>query len=246
MNRATGLVSLLIFISVSAPAGWLVGRRVEGRSVSGGTVSTAALERPRAPESVPALATHIDGCRSYIEPPNGVDVEPKILPGAPIENLRHLYGQESKHDKTINEWEWRTKDFSLHRWGLSDQDKARSIGIDVNPGRIVATPDGVELGKDTFAAIVPKMNDRGVAVTEHMEGADGTWILFVSFPSTCDSQYWSEYTWYLDGTPSVEKAIGNVVPFRSDVFLQEVVKHYDVEASNEPEGEVEGQPSVHN
>ena len=124
-------------------------------------------------------------------------------------NSERAYGQESKYTNEIREWEWQADDFNLQVWGDSDPKRVRSIGLDVRPGHIITTPDGIDLRKDTFATLLQKMRDRGISVSEKMEGADGTWILFASFPSLCNADDWSEYSWYLNGTPAVDDAVGN-------------------------------------
>ncbi len=247
MSKKVGLGALLVFLAASSVAGWIGWKRFESYSTRSrlpeSDSSKATREQSFSKPAAPSI--HIDGCKSYLAPPNDEKLEPRVLPGASIEDLRRVYGPETNFDSTVEKWEWQSEAFNLRRWGIRNEDKAESIGIDINPGNIVATPDGIELGRDTFSTVLQKMKDRGVPVSEYMEGADGTWILFVSFSSTCDPQDWSEYTWYLDGTPAVENAIGNEIPFRSNIFLQEVVKNYEIEAGKEPSGEIEGQPSVH-
>jgi hypothetical protein len=187
----------------------------------------------------------IQGCAAYIQPFPGEELEPRVLPGASIETIRNVYGPELKHVNESREWEWKPENFSLQVWGDSDQKIARSLGIDAKPGRVIATPDGIELGKDTFATLLQKMKNRRIAVSEKMEGADGTWILFVSFRSVCNPDDWSEYSWYLDGTPAVDEAVGNATPFRSDPFLNKVVEYYSAGVGKQSIGDIEGQPSTH-
>jgi hypothetical protein len=205
----------------------------------------AAASSAQSDKAAPASRVHIEGCAGYVQPPYGEMLEPRVLPGAPIEEFRQTYGKESKHVEENKEWEWQTEAIDLHGWGDGQEEKARSIGLDVKPGHVIATPDGVELGKDTFASLLQKMKDRGVDVSERMEGADRTWILFASFRSVCNPDDWSEYSWYLDGTSTVDEGVGNSIPFHSTVFLQKVVEHYSTGSGKESEGEIEGQPASH-
>jgi hypothetical protein len=242
MVRFKSIAAAIVLILLCAVAGWYGWLRLRHTSVPSQSIVASNIQRK---EMAQDLGIHIEGCEAYIQPPSGEKLEPRALPGASIDGLRRLYGLESKHDNDIKEWEWQAGKFNLQAWGNSLDDEAKSIGVDVTPGHIIVTPDGIELGKDTFATLLQKMKDRGVIVKEEMGGADGTWILFASFPSVCNPQYWSEYTWYLDGTPAVEKAIGSEIPFRSNVFMREVVRNYQVEEGKQPSGEIEGQPSIH-
>jgi len=208
-------------------------------------LSTQTQSATTVPKTVKAAPVQIRGCATYIEPPSGALVEPRVLTGASIEDLRQAYGKESNYNSEIREWEWKFEDFDLQGWANSKGDRARAIGINTKPGHIVATPDGIELGKDTFANLLQKMKDRGVTVSEKMEGADGTWILFASFPSVCNPENWSEYSWYMKGTPAIEDAIGDSIPFRSNIFLNKVVSNYSTGVGKESDGDVEGQPATH-
>ena len=246
MSKQAWIVTAVILI-VCAAAGWFAWSRPNQRTAaippSGTNASSATPEQ--VVQSQPTQAVRIEGCAAYIQPPPGEKLEPIVLPGVSIENLRKVYGRESRHTTDINEWEWHTEDFNLQGWGYSKENKIRSIGLDATPGHLIATPDGIELGKDTFATILQKMKDRGISVSEKMEGAEGTWILFVSFPSVCNPDDWSEYSWYLGGTPKVDDAVGSSVPFHSNIFLNKVVENYSTGIGKESEGDIEGQPSIH-
>jgi len=168
-----------------------------------------------------------------------------LLPGAAIEEFRQAYGQESKHMNEIREWEWRAEDFNLQVWSDSDQKIARSIGIDAKSGHVTATPDGIELGRDTFASLLQKMKDRGVSVSERIASGDGPWILTVSFPSVCDSSLRSEYVWIIDGSPEVEESFGNGQLLRSNIFLPRTVFYYSLEMNKDWVEDTEGAPASH-
>jgi hypothetical protein len=247
MSKKVWVVTSLGLLMVCSAAGWFAWLRPPRQSATT-PPPNAIVTTPSSPQSDKikrAPEIHIEGCAGYIQPPNGEKLEPRVLPGASIEKFRQTYGQESKHVKEIKEWEWETNSIDLQASGFSKEEKARSIGLDVKPGHIVSTPDGIELGKDTFAIVLQKMKDRGIAVSERMEGADGTWILFVSFPSVCNPDDWSEYSWFLDGSPTVDSAVGNSIPFHSSVFLQRVAEYYSLGAGKESEGDIEGQPATH-
>jgi hypothetical protein len=247
MHRKAWIVAILLFLLVSPSAVWYATmnlHRRSGESPRPAAIPGSALSKETKLDSQVA-GTHIEGCEAFILPGPGEPLEPRLLPEASIEDLRHLYGQETKHVDEIGEWEWQSSGFNLQGWEQGKARTVRSIGLDAKPGHIIATPDGIKLGKDTFATLLLKMKRRGITVRERMEGADGTWILFASFPSTCNPDDWSEYSWYSEGTPAVEKAIGNSIPFRSDVFLHKIVENYATGTGRESDGDSEGQPATH-
>jgi hypothetical protein len=168
-----------------------------------------------------------------------------VLPGTLIDEFRQTYGQESKHVNDIREWEWQAEDFNMQVWEGSDQKRARSIGIDSKPGHVIATPDGIELGKDTFASLLQKMKDRGVSVSERIASGDGPWVLTVSFPSVCDPSLRSEYVWMIAGSPEVEESFGSSEPLHSNIFLPMTVNSYSLEVNREGVELTEGEPASH-
>ncbi len=247
MTKPVRIITLFILILTCAAAGrvaWLKFMRPPATTPRSLIIaSNAPLQKSVHNQLIPTL--QIERCEAYVQTHRGENLEPRAFPNASIEKFRRAYGQESKYTNEIREWEWQADDFNLQVWGDSDPKRVRSIGLDARPGHIITTPDGIDLRKDTFATLLQKMRDRGISVSEKMEGADGTWILFASFPSLCNADDWSEYSWYLNGTPAVDDAVGNSIPFRSNIFLQKVVENYSMAIGKESEGDIEGQPATH-
>lgn len=170
-------------------------------------------------------------------------MEPRVLPGVSIEAIRKVYGPES--EKKDYGYIWNMDDYSLNDFDYGNGKGTGSILLSVKTGHLIATPDGIELGKDTFATFLQKMKDRGIEVDERLADEDMIWVLHVSFPATCGSKFRSEYAWFMDDNSATDKAIGEDTPLHSSIFLDKIVYSYGLDNADIHSEELEGQPATH-
>lgn len=81
----------------------------------------------QAIHTVSASIVHIEGCATFIQPPPSEKLEPRILPGASIENIRQVYGRESKYVEEIKEWKWQSDAINLQAWSDGKKKEARAF-----------------------------------------------------------------------------------------------------------------------
>jgi hypothetical protein len=203
---------------------------------------------------------HVDGCNEDFIIQPGELVEPRVVPGAPIEQFRTIYGTETKHDKDSATWDQYA--FSLtaskSKSNSEPDNGANFVNLSVNQGHVVETLDGVELGIDSFGAIFRKMRDKKVEIHERIDSSEGNWTVIVSIYSACGHKYRSEYSRTLPGSPDIDKLIlphqtnpdGTVKPttgpFLSDIFMNKVVSNYSLVPSQGHDDSPTGLPSEHN
>jgi hypothetical protein len=195
---------------------------------------------------------HVDGCnRDFMVRPGEV-LEPRVLPGATPEQFRAVYGKESTHDKN-GPLTWDLYPYSFTDSNFGPASHSNFISVDMNPGHVLKTLDGVELGIDTFGTILQRAKDGHVPVHETIAHTDGKWILTLSLYSACNRKFRSEYHWTIDGSPEVDKQIvppntgtpAPDAPWRSDIFMNKFVSNFDLEMANGTDQSGEGHASMH-
>ncbi|WP_263357199.1 hypothetical protein [Acidicapsa ligni] len=204
---------------------------------------------------------HVAGCdRDFLVRPGEI-LEPRVLPGSSIEQFRAVYGKESERDKN-GPVTWDLYPYTLTDSNFGLESSSNFVSVDMNPGHIFKTLDGVELGIDTFGSILQRAKDGGIQVHEsirhvdpvdHSDQADGQWMLTLSLYSACSRKFRSEYRWTIPGSPEVDRQIlppnnGSTdpnAPWRSEVFMNKFVVNYDLEISNGTDKSGEGHPSIH-
>jgi hypothetical protein len=213
--------------------------------------SLTAPRQPSASGSQPVTDTlHVEGCEKNFIVKRGELVEPRVVPDAPLDQFRSVYGKEMKREsKDFLSWDQYA--FTLTRGYYGAESLGNSVDISVNQGHVVQTLDGVELGIDSFGTILRKMRDQNIAVHQRIDRPEGNWTLFVSFYSACGHKYRSEYSRTIPGSAEIDKMIlppandpaGSGAPWRSDVFMNKVVFDYDLVASNGRDDSGNGTPA---
>ncbi len=250
------ITALIVLATVGAYVVWATRARVNYTSRS---LSAA----PTPTHTAAKLATHplhIAGCNDDFIVKVGELVEPRVVPGAPLEDFRRVYGKETYRDK-LGLATWDPDPFTLTEGSLSPDKSKSFVALSVNQGHVVETLDGIELGIDSLGTVFRKMRDRGVETHERILRNDGNWTLVISFYSTCARKYRSEYSRTLLATPEIDKLITprpqnstnpdgtptqGPQPWRSDVFMNKVVTQYTLLPSNGHDDSIEGSPSDHN
>jgi len=249
--RAWIIAGVIILSAAGAYVVWVTRPRavINARSLT-------ASQHPSNSQSPTTKSLHVDGCNEDFITKPGELVEPRVVPGASIEQFRTTYGKETKHDKDSAEWDQYA--FSLTTGNSGPDNAANFVSLSVNQGHVVETLDGIELGIDSFGAIFRKMRDKKVEIHERIDGGEGNWTLIVSIYSACGHKFRSEYSRTIPASPSIDKMIiphqtnpdGSVKPtsgaFRSDVFMNKVVANYSLVPSNGHDDSPTGSPSEHN
>ncbi len=254
------ITALIVLAAIGAYVVWATRARVNYTSRS---LSAA----PPATHTAANSATHplhIDGCNDDFIVKTGELVEPRVVPGAPIEDFRRTYGKETHRDKSgITTWD--PNPFTLSEGSLGPDRSSSFVALSVNQGHVVETLDGIELGIDSLGTVFRKMRDRGVETHERVIHGDGSWTLVISFYSTCARKYRSEYSRTFPATPEIDSLVtphppvpdpgkpapppgtpAKPLPWRSDFFLNKVVTQYTLVPSNGHDDSIEGSPSDHN
>jgi hypothetical protein len=242
-------------ILISAAGAYLVWY-TRARAVYTARSLTAAPQPVAAPAGAAAKdatkTLHVDGCEKNFVVKTGELVEPRVVPGASLEQFRSIYGKETRRDK-LGIWTWDRNPFTLTDVYYGPNSLGNSVGIDVKQGHVVETLDGVELGIDSFGALFRKLRDLKVDSHESIERGDGNWTLRVTMYSACGHKYRSEYVRTLPSTPELERQIlprandprGGAAPWRSDVFMNKVITDYQLVPSNGRYDSAVGNPSEH-
>jgi len=208
-----------------------------------------SLSAPSQPAKPQTRQLHIDGCHDDFTVKMGELVEPRVVPGAPLEEFRKIYGKETRRDKD-GAVVWDPNPYTL-----TAVQKPAAIHLSLELGHVVQTLDGIELGIDSFGTVLRKMRDRGVETHERIERTPKGWTLIVSFYSNCSRNYRSEYSRTLQTTPELEKQIpplptkldGQIEGphlYRSDVFMNKVVSEYSLVPSEGKDDSDQGQPAA--
>ncbi len=245
-KRAWIIACVIVLLGAGSYVIWL--RRARA------VYSVRSLSASRQPaNAVPERKTlHVEGCKEDFIVTPGEIVEPKIAPGATLEQFRGIYGPESKSEKS--QFVWDTNAFQLTTTPATATEPDAPIQIALNGGHVVETLDGIELGLDSFGTVFRKMRDRKVEVHERILRSGDQWILTVSLFSSCGRRFRSEYSRGIPSDPLTDSLInrrstgtnGQPGPLRSDVFMNKVSYAYVLKNSNGRDDSAQGEPSEHN
>jgi hypothetical protein len=228
------------------------------------------LERPRAGYNARSLTAanhpagaqnitqtlHVEGCEKGFIVKTGELVEPRAVPGAPLDQFRSIYGKETKREKSgILTWELDPYSFtegSVRADKLGNEGPGNFVGVSVNQGHVVETLDGIDLGIDSFATIYRKMRDRGIEVHERIDSSTDSRTFTVSFYSDCGHKFRSEYFRTLPASPEPDNPTApNATPPQNDTlsraraFMNKVVYDYALVPSDGHDESVETKPEEH-
>jgi hypothetical protein len=245
-KRAWIITGFLVLVAAGCYATWLHRARAyyNARSLSAARRHTDAAPKTKT--------LHVEGCREDFIISPGEIVEPRIAPGATIDQFRSLYGEESKEDSGI--FTWITDPFELKLAQPNSGDTDTAIQIALNGGHVVETLDGVALGLDSFGTILRKMQDRKIEVHERILRNGDNWILTVSMYSACGRKFRSEYFRSVPSDPRTDSLINRRViesngqpgPLRSDIFMNKVSYDYILKTSDGKDDSQDGEPAEHN
>ncbi len=218
---------------------------------------------------------HVEGCQEDFITTPGELIEPLAVPNpdpaAYLAQLRNTYGPENSLDNTSaseNSPAWHSATWNAYAYDLTALPAAPtanppslpSLQLKLNPGHVLETLDGIELGIDSFGAIYRKMRDKKVElherITHNPQSADNppSWTLTVSLFSACSKKFRSQYTRTLPATPEIDHQIQPApsqtgtqpAPYRSSIFMNKVVTEYTILPSNGHDDSPTGTPSEHN
>jgi hypothetical protein len=249
-RRAWIVTCLIVLLAAGAYLLWLTRARAVQNSRS-----LSAAPPPANGAQGKTKSLHVEGCKDdfIVEP--GELVEPRVVPGASLEQFRTVYGPESKKEAKRKEprvLAWTGFAYSLTEGNFGVDNPQNFVQVQLNQGHVVETLDGIELGLDSFGTIFRKMRDRKIEVHERIDGAEGNWTLIVSLYSSCGRKFRSEYSRTLPGSPELDRLIeprtgadGRMGLFRSDAFMNKVVSDYTMVPSEGHDESDEGQPSEH-
>jgi hypothetical protein len=209
-----------------------------------------------APAKAVTKSLHVEGCdKDFIVQP-GELVEPRAIPGAPVEQFRDIYGKEAARDRL--DLIWKPPAFTITEGENGPQNPF--VHLWLNTGHVVETLDGIELGIDSFGAIYRKARDRKIELHERIESDAANWTLTVSFYSSCGRKFRSEYMRSLPRGPEIDGQIaarpsGNSQnragpqngpgPLRSDIFMNKIVGEFTLAPSKGSDDSAHGSPSEH-
>ena len=163
---------------------------------------------------------------------------PIILPGDTCENIRARYGKESKADPPINRT-WKLNNMSISVFtGTDCIAKASTYFVEGN--RLVTTPDGITLGKDTIQTatqkLQPKLAGNGASVWE----GEGHVHAELVIPPQPSFPFWVSYDWAMDDQKA-DKITSKREPLISD-FSDEPVSSVGIEAHEPVQSVTMGTP----
>jgi len=251
--RAWIIAGLILLTAAGAYVIWITRPRAgyHARSLS-------ASNKPANPGAKRVTRSlHVEGCNEDFIVNPGELVEPRVVPGASLEQFRTIYGPEAKDKETRHEqlgiFTWNQEAYSLTGSNLSPETPADSVQVALKSGHVLETLDGIEMGIDSFGTIFRKMQDKKVEVHERLVRGEGNWTLIVSMYSACGKKFRSEYWRTLPSTPEIDSFInrrakesdGSPGPWRSDIFMNKVVYDYALVPSYGKDESADGSPSEH-
>ena len=247
--RAWVIAGVILLAAAGSYVIWINRPKVAqtGRSLSSAGQHGASSNKPKT------ISLHVDGCSDDFIVKPGELVEPKAVPGAPMDEFERLYGNPTKIEDGMAIWD-------SDPFRLSAFQNGQGVLVSLNQGHVLETLDGIEMGIDSFGTIFSKMaRDRKVQVNERIESAGGNWTLILSFYSSCGKRYRSEYSRTIPGSPEIDKLIAPHVTapggsssqtpsqgvWRSDVFMNKIVSEYALVPSNGSDVSPAGSLSEH-
>jgi hypothetical protein len=217
------------------------------------------LNRPHATYTARSLSAahgttgslHVEGCHEDFITSPGELIEPRVVPGSPVNLFVSTYGDPRRPDSSTYLWDMDA--FTLEATAANERADPESLQLSVKGHHIVETLDGVELGLDSFSRILSKMQDKKVEIHERIFKDDKNWTYVLTIYSACGKSFRSEYTRTLPRDPTTDHQITSLPPtagvdpgvLRSDVFLNKVVYDYAMLPSNGSDKSTEGQPAGH-
>ena len=236
------ITALIVLSAMGAYLWWARRARV--------TYTSRSLSAANPANKPQTRTLHVEGCHDDFTVKVGELVEPRAIPGSPIEDFRKTYGPETTHDKS-GLLTWDQNAYTL----ITDQKEF--VQISLKQGHVLQTLDSIELGIDSFGTIFRKMRDRGIEAHERITQTPEGWTLTMTFYSNCSKNYRSEYSRTLPSTPELVKQItpsstnpdGTPVQdpslYRSDVFMNKIVSEYKLVPSQGHDDSVQGLPASH-
>jgi hypothetical protein len=244
LDRRAWIVScLIVLLSAGAYVIWITRPRA--------SYTARSLTAPPT-SKITTRTLHVDGCDKNFIVKIGELVEPRIVPGASLDQFRNIYGKETRREDRQNAT-WRRDAFSLTDGYYGPESLGNEVNISVNQGHVVQTLDDVELGLDSVGTLFRKMRDRKVEAHERIDSSDGKWRLTVSFFSACGRKYRSEYSVRLPGSPQTDNSILPLAngpqnggrPLRSGAFMNKVIYDYSLVPSGGKDEPAAGNPAEH-
>jgi hypothetical protein len=251
--RAWIIAGLILLAALGGYIIWITRPRAQynARSLSASGHPATATDKSGQPQPV-TKSLHVDGCKDDFIVSPGEIVEPRVVPGASLDQFRSVYGDEKPDKKNPDALVWRTDEFELLANKAAPGEPGNLIQMSLNSGHIVETLDGIELGLDSFGTIFRKMQDKKVEIHQRIRREGDHWILTVSIYSACERKFRSEYFRSLPSDPETDALInrretgsdGKPGPLRSDIFMNKVVYDYILETSDGKDDDpTSGEPS---
>lgn len=262
VDRRAWIVTVLILLSMAGAYVLWFTRPRAGYNARSLSASGHPASSPQQPATV---NLHVEGCREDFLVKPGEIVEPRVVPGAPLEQFVNVYGPETK-PKRPRRGEPEPLIPGVHTWDHDEYTLAEDASSDNSPAvvhvslksrHVLQTLDDVELGIDSMGTVFRKMRDRMIEVRETIEHANGQWTLHIYIPSTCGRGFRSEYTRALPEDPEIDRQIAGLAQkpngspagasaLRSDIFMNKVVYEYTLARMNGLNAPLPGIPSEHN
>ncbi len=244
-KRAWIITGILVVLALGAYTAWLKRTRdyYQARSLS------AAQHHVQAAAKTTTL--HVEGCREDFIVSPGEVVEPRMAPGASLEDFRSIYGDPSSQEGSAASW--KADPFTLTIEPAKPGRPGASVEIAMNGGHVVETLDGIELGLDSFGTILHKMRDRKIEVHQRIRPAGDEWVLTVSMFSACGRRFRSEYSRSIPSDPRTDSLInrrasgssGQPRPLRSDIFMNKVSYNFALRESQGTDDSNAGESAEH-
>jgi len=252
-RRAWIIASLIVILTAAAYVIWIARPRAQynARSLSASGHPASQSDKSGQPQPV-IKSLHVDGCKEDFIVSPGEIVEPRVVPGASLEQFRSVYGQEKPDKKNPDALVWKTDEFELFANKNATGEPGSLLQMSLNSGHIVETLDGIELGLDSFGTVFRKMQDKKVEIHQRIRRDGDHWILTVTIFSSCGRKFRSEYFRSLASDPETDALInrretgpdGKPGLLRSDIFMNKVVYDYIMELSDGKDDDAAaGEPS---
>ena len=203
MLRALGIAVLLIAAVFGGYLYWLHRTRARYNARS---LSAAPTRRDARRGNQPQTRTlHVPGCAKDFTVNVGELVQPQITPAlsrAALDQAKAIYGKptQSLNNGTLV---WQQNAFTLIEAHPGKPDS--SLHLTMQIGHVVQTLDDIELGIDSFNAILIKMRDRNLPVEQKLTHGNDSWTFTITVPSGCGPAWQSQYARTLPETPELDR-----------------------------------------